>query len=153
MRIEKLLAQLDRVKPTRRGWTARCPAHQDQSPSLAIRETDDGRILVHCFAGCSATDICTALGIRLADLFPDAQLDHRAWREAQQRREVERTKRDTQDYVDGLVIDARREAEKLITSAREIDISGWSEKEVDSALGAMAEAYAVLQEEMVTYGN
>jgi hypothetical protein len=51
-------------------WIARCPAHQDRSPSLTIRQTHD-LVLIHCFAGCSATDICAALGITLADLYHD----------------------------------------------------------------------------------
>lgn len=28
-----------------RGWTARCPAHDDRSPSLSIHETRDDRVL------------------------------------------------------------------------------------------------------------
>jgi hypothetical protein len=33
-------------------WLAHCPAHSDSSPSLSIREGMDGRVLLHCFAGC-----------------------------------------------------------------------------------------------------
>ena len=49
-----LLDRLERV--TERGgghYMARCPAHDDSNPSLSVREVDD-RVLVHCFAGCSA---------------------------------------------------------------------------------------------------
>lgn len=52
------------------GWIAECPAHEDRSPSLSIREGNGGRTLLHCFAGCSAKSICAALGISLGDLFP-----------------------------------------------------------------------------------
>jgi putative DNA primase/helicase len=38
----------------------RCPAHQDQNPSLSIRKKD-GRILVHCHAGCDQVQVITAL--------------------------------------------------------------------------------------------
>ena len=31
---------------------ARCPAHDDREPSLSIRDGGDGRVLVHCHAGC-----------------------------------------------------------------------------------------------------
>ena len=43
---------------TWRGYNAmcRCPAHQDGTPSLSIRQGHDG-ILVHCFAGCTAEDV------------------------------------------------------------------------------------------------
>lgn len=33
-------------------WLARCPVHADRTPSLALREGDNGRLLVHCHAGC-----------------------------------------------------------------------------------------------------
>lgn len=51
------------------GWIARCPAHQDRSPSLSVREGRDGRVLLKCFAGCSVEAVCAALGIRVSDLF------------------------------------------------------------------------------------
>jgi hypothetical protein len=34
-------------------WMARCPARHDPNPSLAIREAEDGHLLVFCHAGCS----------------------------------------------------------------------------------------------------
>jgi putative DNA primase/helicase len=34
------------------GWTAHCPAHEDRTPSLSIRDSDDGKVLVRCHAGC-----------------------------------------------------------------------------------------------------
>ncbi|MDH3380356.1 MAG: CHC2 zinc finger domain-containing protein, partial [Gammaproteobacteria bacterium] len=59
-------------------WIALCPAHDDRSPSLSVRLADDGRWLVHCFAGCSAGEICAPLGITLRDLFPkDGPKGHR----------------------------------------------------------------------------
>jgi hypothetical protein len=58
-------------------WKARCPAHNDQSPSLSIREGDDGRVLMLCRAGCSLDSILTALKLGKRDLFagppPSAQ--------------------------------------------------------------------------------
>jgi hypothetical protein len=47
---------------------ARCPAHQDKSPSLAVNEAED-RVLIHCFAGCETTDVTAAIGLNVADLF------------------------------------------------------------------------------------
>src|SRR5437870_464140 len=49
-------------------WKVRCPAHDDQTPSLSITATDD-KILVHCFAGCSVESVVAALGLRVSDLF------------------------------------------------------------------------------------
>lgn len=71
MSADNLLRHLHKVKRTKPGnWLACCPAHDDKSPSLSIRELDDGRVLVHCFAGCSVHEIVAAVGLELTDLFP-----------------------------------------------------------------------------------
>ncbi len=47
MSIEALLERLDGIKESGHGkYVARCPAHEDRSPSLAIKECDDGRVLM-----------------------------------------------------------------------------------------------------------
>lgn len=77
MSAAALLARLDGVRATGRGqWLARCPAHEDRSPSLSVRELDDGRILLHCFAGCAVRDALQAVGLDLGDLFPERATDH-----------------------------------------------------------------------------
>ena len=43
------------------GWTARCPAHDDRTPSLSICEADDGKVLVRCHAGCHQERVIAAL--------------------------------------------------------------------------------------------
>lgn len=68
MSIDDLLSHLNRVHRTRAGWTARCPAHEDRTPSLSIGERE-GKILLHCHAGCSAQAVVNALGISITDLF------------------------------------------------------------------------------------
>lgn len=68
---ESLLSRLEGVKQRGPGsWVARCPAHDDKSPSLSVRETGDGVLLLHCFGGCAPADIVAAVGMELADLFP-----------------------------------------------------------------------------------
>ena len=72
MSVNSILNLLHGVKHTGPGrWIARCPGHQDYSPSLAIRELEDGRVLLHCFAGCATADILAAVGLTLEDLFPE----------------------------------------------------------------------------------
>ena len=74
---DNLLSRLDKVKPTGPGrWIACCPSHKDKSPSLAVRELDDGRTLVHCFAGCSALDVVSAAGLEMDALFPERAIQH-----------------------------------------------------------------------------
>lgn len=66
----RLLDRLQRVRQTAPGrWIASCPAHEDRSPSLSIREMDDGRLLVHDFGGCEVGAVLTAVGLQLSDLF------------------------------------------------------------------------------------
>lgn len=70
--IDKLLDLLNGVRQSGPGrYMACCPAHGDRSPSLSVRELDDGRILLHCFAGCNAGDVVTSLGLTLSDLMPE----------------------------------------------------------------------------------
>jgi putative DNA primase/helicase len=45
-------------------WVAQCPAHDDRSPSLSIGVSDDGMVLVHCFAGCDQMSVISALRAR-----------------------------------------------------------------------------------------
>jgi hypothetical protein len=69
--LETLINQLAQVKRTGKGrYIACCPAHGDKHPSLAIRETDDGVVLLHCFAGCDIASVIGALGMDLSDLYP-----------------------------------------------------------------------------------
>ena len=72
MNIEQLLPSLEKLRRTGDGkWLACCPAHNDKHPSLAIKQTDDGKILIHCFAGCDVETIVSSLDLTLADLMPD----------------------------------------------------------------------------------
>ena len=56
-------------------WISKCPAHIDRTPSLSIRAVDDGRVLIHCFAGCPTIDVLLAIGLDFGDLF-DKPLAH-----------------------------------------------------------------------------
>jgi len=46
------------------GWMARCPAHDDREPSLSIRQSDNGKVLVRCHAGCDQEQVIAALRSR-----------------------------------------------------------------------------------------
>jgi hypothetical protein len=74
---DALLSHLQGVRRTGDGrWLARCPSHEDKRPSLAVRELTDGRVLVHCFAGCGAGDVIGAVGMSFEELFPPRPLEH-----------------------------------------------------------------------------
>lgn len=68
----KIVNRLDHCRASGDGkWIARCPAHEDKSPSLSILEKSDGRVLIHCHAGCGALDILASIGLEFDDLFPE----------------------------------------------------------------------------------
>jgi uncharacterized protein DUF3631 len=64
-----ILRRFSGVRRSGDSWSARCPAHDDRKASLSIKE-DDGKILLHCHAGCSFEAVCRAAGIEMRDLFP-----------------------------------------------------------------------------------
>jgi len=65
-----ILSKLPDAKRKGKQWTARCPAHDDRRASLSIGVGDDGRVLVHCHAGCTPEAVVAALGLKFADLMP-----------------------------------------------------------------------------------
>lgn len=67
--IDALLSRLTRVRGRAPSWTACCPAHEDRSPSLSIRE-EAGKILLHCHGGCSVEQVVGSVGMTMEDLFP-----------------------------------------------------------------------------------
>ena len=84
-RYDHFLSRLAGVRkaPARAGIArahrACCPVHQPEgpragrSPALSVAESESsGAVLLHCHACCSTHEIAGALGIELADLFPDS---------------------------------------------------------------------------------
>ena len=52
------------------GYSCRCPAHDDNSPSLTITPKH-GKVLLHCHAGCTFDQIVSALGLQESDTFDE----------------------------------------------------------------------------------
>jgi hypothetical protein len=82
--LELFLDRLDRLKATGPGtWVASCPASNhrqgDRSRGLSVREGDDGRVLFHCFAGCTPAEVVSAMGLELVDLFPQRVIEYPAY--------------------------------------------------------------------------
>jgi len=148
MTIDTLLDRLEGVRPRGSGkWTARCPAHTDKTPSLSIRLADDGKVLLHDFAGCRLEEILSTLGLRPVDLFPDNDPDPQRWQEQKRQRERERARQAHERRRDGLRIDTLREAEKVIRAARGIDINILSDVQLDTILNRLGDAYVALEGE------
>ena len=69
--IDRILPALTKVRQRQPGqYSACCPAHDDTGPSLSVRETPEGAVLLHCFAGCEVSEVMAAIGLELHDLFP-----------------------------------------------------------------------------------
>ena len=66
--LETLLARLDGIVPSGETLKARCPAHDDQHPSLSIKHGDRG-LLLKCWAGCPTSEVLAAIGLNFSDLF------------------------------------------------------------------------------------
>ena len=76
--IDNLLNSLEKVKRTGHNkWIARCPCHNDKTPSLSITDTDN-TILLYCFGcGANGAQVCETLGIDINELFPNSDIDYR----------------------------------------------------------------------------
>jgi len=70
MSAAAVLEKLQGVRRKGEQWMARCPAHEDKGPSLSMRD-ENGKVLLHCFAGCTIESICGALEIKVNDLFAE----------------------------------------------------------------------------------
>ena len=81
--VERVLESLEvAAGPDGKGeYLTFCPAHDDKNtPNLRVREAEDGRVLLRCFAGCSQDEVLAALakkGVSKTDLFADGSAGER----------------------------------------------------------------------------
>ncbi len=86
MSFETLLDRLDGVKHTGPGrFMARCPAHDDKSPSLGVKDCGDGVTVVNCLAGCETEDVLSAVGLTFSDLYPERIATEHSYKPVRQR--------------------------------------------------------------------
>jgi putative DNA primase/helicase len=84
--LDSVLSRLKNVRRVGSGWTAVCPAHDDRHASLSISVGDDGRVLLHCHAGCNVENVASALGLEMRDLFPEPERSGTRWERSGTRR-------------------------------------------------------------------
>lgn len=76
MSAEDVISRLDGTQRTGAvTWIAKCPAHDDRSPSLSVKDAGEGRTLINCFAGCSVQVVLDALGLTWSALYPPRSND------------------------------------------------------------------------------
>ena len=77
--LERVLKALEEagseVRESGDGYQAQCPAHPDRRPSLSITQAQDGKVLLHCHAGCDQEEVVDELKLTMADLFPNGQIE------------------------------------------------------------------------------
>lgn len=69
MTLPDILSRLDIKSGSDGRYMARCPCHNDRQASLSVGVGDDGRVLLHCFAGCDTADIMQSMGLTMRDMF------------------------------------------------------------------------------------
>lgn len=74
--IDMVLGKLNGIMCSGKNMKALCPAHGDKTPSLSIKEGEDGRVLLHCFSGCPVEEIVAAMGLKMIDLFAEDANNH-----------------------------------------------------------------------------
>lgn len=71
MIVLELLSHFKSVRRVGDGWMACCSGHEDHKSSLSIR-VHDGKILLHCHAGCFIERVLETAGLKMVDLFSDS---------------------------------------------------------------------------------
>jgi len=89
--VALFLPRLANVRQFGKGWRADCPVGHKSRGALSLAQSDNGNLLLHCFAGCSTSDVLAALGLSLADLY----LQRIRQETPEQRRELRHAARQT----------------------------------------------------------
>ena len=110
-------------KPTRRGDTlkARCPAHDDKTPSLSAKIGDNGDcVLIKCWGGCQTEDVVEALGWKMRNLFATDD----AWRSNEAREIVDEARAASIEDAPPLPSDVPGRVQAWIASLDAADLDG-----------------------------
>ncbi len=118
-KIQEILSRLEKVKVTGNNkWDACCPAHEDHTPSLSITQAEDGKVLMHCHAGCNIEDILSAIDLKERDLFATPKAKPKG------RRKVEATY-DYQDEQGNLLYQVVRYTDKTFSQRHRGENGRW----------------------------
>lgn len=139
MRLVDLLPRLESARPRGNGrYSAKCPAHDDKSPSLSIQEGERG-ILLHCFSGCALTEICASLDLKQRDLFFDAPVPRRQRPMPAKPVKIDRVKLAFQCELSAL--DLRLRADRIIEAGKNLRVANLNDDELDLAIAHAMQAH------------
>jgi RecA-family ATPase len=131
--LNNVLSRLEGVKQIGPRFIARCPAHQDRSPSLSLSQGVDGRVLIHCHAGCQTRDVLAAIGLELRDLFPGSLSD-------EQRASYRRTALEKERQFEQLIVEAAKQAPMSDEDIQRLGEAHARLKELNSELAGLERA-------------
>ena len=139
MTANEFLAHLDLVRQCGdKRWVARCPAHLDEHPSLAVAQGEHA-ILVRCWAGCTFTEIVQAVGLNPHAMFYKSKRSSR-----KKSRDITKRFLNPKElgfrlklYADELWL----RGDGVLTAARDLHPSEWTNDEMDRAINIVADAY------------
>jgi putative DNA primase/helicase len=126
MNATNIAKALKKSKKSNSGWMACCPAHDDRNPSLSISESEDGKVLVKCFAGCTQTSVIDAL--KSKGLWPEQIKKKLHGKQANSKRTPKDKTTATYDYCDSnsnLAYQVVRKEPKSFLQCRPDGKGGW----------------------------
>jgi 5S rRNA maturation endonuclease (ribonuclease M5) len=74
-----VLSKCESLRKNGKGWMAKCPAHPDRTPSLAIQEGDSQPVVLTCHADCDRDDVLKGMGLSWADVCAPRQEQRGEW--------------------------------------------------------------------------
>lgn len=66
--VAAAIANGTNVRPSQGGYMVVCPAHEDHTPSLSVREGETQGVVLHCHAGCRTEDVLAASSLSWEDI-------------------------------------------------------------------------------------
>jgi hypothetical protein len=154
MVFENFASLVQGAHPSGRGYRGICPACGTNNRSKFSFVERDGRILVHCHAGCATEAICVALGVEFRDLFVNQNQSPRDIKKCRAQGAFKKAKAEVERMAKGFQIDCIREGEKFLKSTVGMDISQLDEGRFDTLMTNVCDALAVLiEEERSEYAN
>jgi hypothetical protein len=113
---DQILSRLHRVKGNGKQYRAKCPVrdHSSGDSTLSLLFNDDGRILIHCHAGCEVNDVLESIGLSLSDLYPDGAIQH--FMASAQRKPVKSNRQQLDETILLIASEKRSRGERLTPS-------------------------------------
>lgn len=144
--VRLIISRLENVRQSGDGFRADCPSVHSSKQALSIRNGKEGQAKLKCFAGCDAVTVLHAIGLELADLYPD-RISHATHKSTPQ--EKARAQQRAKHYrwsvaLDTLAFEARIVAVAADQIAKGEPLNHADRERLSLSLGRIAGARAAL---------